>query len=45
MRLNPRAAVVWTLGGLVGWLINDTTGAVIGVASMMALSIIAETFL
>lgn len=41
MRLNPTAVIMWVFCGLIGWLVGDTTGAVVGVAAGLALSMLA----
>jgi hypothetical protein len=38
--LNPFAVVFWVLVGIVGYLINGVTGALIGVAAAITLSFI-----
>lgn len=39
--MNPIAIVFWIVCGLVGWLVNDLRGAVIGLVISMSLSIVA----
>ncbi len=40
MRLNPLAVMCWIVAGIVGYLIGDVRGALIGVASMMSVSLL-----
>lgn len=42
MNINPTALVMWTLMGCIGWLLGDTTGAIIGVSAGLFLTLIAD---
>ena len=40
MRLNPLAVMLWIIAGIVGYLIGDFRGALIGVAATMTVSLL-----
>lgn len=40
--MNPHAIAMWILLACIGWLINDTTGAVTGFAIGLVLSFASE---
>ncbi len=40
MQLNPLAVLCWIVAGIVGYLIGDFRGALIGVAALMSVSIV-----
>jgi len=37
--MNPVAVCLWLFGGLVGYLVGDVRGALIGVAAALGLSL------
>ena len=42
--MNLSAVLLWLLSACIGWLINDTKGAVIGFSSMLAISLLISLF-
>jgi len=39
-RLNPTAVIFWAIGGLVGYLVNDSLGAIWGLVITLSISLI-----
>ena len=42
--MNPNAIVFWTLAAIIGYLIGEVHGALVGIACAMGLSFVVSIF-